>query len=182
MQALLHIPPRHQCDAHIVKLPTEIAQIGCYVAGRLGLTDRPGFWDGFPRATPYKVGGSHRNHPLTVWAASSCWAYLSLMEHGLAQCREHWHRYRAPKRIPGPRHGAWAVLEWLADHGAILDALPDREPTAYPVAPLVAVPGDPVAGERRLCVAKFRGDVDGIDRINMTWTRREMPGWMREAA
>jgi len=153
MQALLHIPPRHQCDAHIVKLPTEIAQIGCYVAGRLGLTDRPGFWDGFPRATPYKVGGSHRNHPLTVWA-----------------------------RIPGPRHGAWAVLEWLADHGAILDALPDREPTAYPVAPLVAVPGDPVAGERALCVAKFRGDVDGIDRINMTWTRREMPGWLLEAA
>ena len=190
MQALLHIQPPEQPDCHVVKLPTEIAQIGCLVAGVLGIAADPIWWTTFPRRHPdgtphpYTTDGPHRNHPLVRWAAASRPAFLALCNHGLALCGEHryrWHLDGEPEEV----HAAAGVLLWLATDARLLAVLPNAPSgsypivPSYPVAPEVAVPGDPHAGERNLLRAKFRG-LAGIRKIRMIWTRREPPAWLME--
>jgi hypothetical protein len=105
------------CNQHIVKMPTETAQMLCYVTARHN-PDQD--WGTFPRrhadgtAHPYRTTGSHRNHPCTLWAGETQDNWKWVVEHGLAMCAVYTRRYSksgAPPKI----HKAQAVIEWCRD-------------------------------------------------------------------
>lgn len=102
------------CDKHIVKMPTETAQMLCYVAARHNASQD---WSTFPRrkengeADPYKVTGSHRKHACTLWAGSTYDNWQWLVTHGIALCEEYTFRY-------GKRHGAEDIIHWCVSHAA----------------------------------------------------------------
>lgn len=78
-------------DRHVVKMPTETAQILCSV-----------FWhNGF--SAPMKQ--THRNHPCCVFARTSLDNFNWTVQHGIALCEEYTARY-------GRTHGALKTIEW----------------------------------------------------------------------
>lgn len=67
------------CDKHVVKMPTETAQLLSNVFHLNGLKG------------PYKP--THMKHPCTLWAAQSVKNFLWLSELGIALCAEYTKRY-----------------------------------------------------------------------------------------
>lgn len=81
------------CDAHVVKMIVEYAQLLCSA-------HRPGF-------APYRR--THYNHPCAKWVRKSFRNYLYLVDLGLALCEEYTHRF-------GRRHKSQDVIEWCDEH------------------------------------------------------------------
>jgi hypothetical protein len=105
-----------QCDAHVVKMPVETAQILSTVVSDLGLP------------APYRP--THRHHPCVRWAAARAANFEWLLAHGFSLCDEFLFRY-------GHEHGSRRALERLALVG--IDAfLPSGERTPF----VQAVPDD----------------------------------------
>lgn len=99
-----------QCDAHVVKMPTEAAQILSTVArSRLvGVGYKP----------------THEYHPCTIWAGESFSNFEWLLAHGLALCTEYTYRY-------GKSHETRLVLnELFAARGALAMINPGLTPFA----------------------------------------------------
>lgn len=80
---------RHQCDKHVVKMPTETFQMLGSALLRHGAdaSDMPLTKKG----TPLK--GGYPNHPSTRWAGDSFENFVWLAAHGLALCNEYSARY-----------------------------------------------------------------------------------------
>ncbi len=101
-----------QCDKHIVKMPTETAQM---VSTALRVA--------FPKRTEnnttlYKV--SYQNHPCNLWARRSIGNLAWLIHHGRALCGEYSLRY-------GKIHAAERVLKHALD---LLEDIPVSETLA----------------------------------------------------
>jgi len=98
------------CNQHVVKMPTETAQMLGYIAHRNSGQD----WSDFPRRHPdgsphpYSGKGSHKNHPATLWVGTSQANWEWAVAHGLGLCAEYTRRY-------GKVHKAQAIIEWFRD-------------------------------------------------------------------
>ena len=100
----LHYDPRQaarwHCDAHLVKMLLETAQLLCTANHATGST------------APYKP--THANHPCAVWARDSRANYLWLSELGLELCREY---TESPDRMMTPF--AQAMPDELRGHDSV---------------------------------------------------------------
>jgi len=137
-----------QCDQHVVKMPTETAQILSTVADLLGLhTD-----------AMYKP--THQRHPVVLWAASdpSNWSWL--IEHGRALCDEYTDRY-------SKTHAALRIIERCAE---VLPRVPFERHTSFAQAmPDCFRHSNPVVAYRRY----YRGDKSSFAR----WRHSSRPLW-----
>lgn len=141
------------CDSHVVKMPTECAQMLSTVAvTRFGIE------------APYRP--THTNHPCNTWVAESrenaAWTLL----HGLALCDEYYARYGRRKRHV---HAARASLEYLWHF--LLPAMPSHKLTPFAQCMPEAYRGhDAVAAYRRF----YRGDKAAFAK----WANgRSPPDW-----
>jgi hypothetical protein len=99
------------CDAHVVKMLLESAQIlstVCHLKGEPG---------------PYKP--THVNHPCTVWARESRNNYLWLLEHTKGLAAEYHDRFGKTK---GKTHKTATLLPWFETN---LPDLPDTDLTPF---------------------------------------------------
>jgi hypothetical protein len=88
------IAASYYCDKHVVKMPTEIAQMLCNAF-------EPNFKPIFKR--------THYNHPISKWVRSSMQNYLWTIAHGLEVCKEYTKRY-------GKIHKSQRVIEWCRNN------------------------------------------------------------------
>ena len=80
---------QEQCDAHVIKMTLETAQLLC---------------SAFPENhAPYRR--THYNHPCSVWTRQTEGNFLWLAEHGLALADEYAFRY-------GKVHKSREVIDW----------------------------------------------------------------------
>ena len=77
----LVVAAQYMCNKHVVKMPTETAQLLCSAHHIL---DGPK--DGLYRLT-------HKNHPSSVWVRSSSGNYKWAYAHFVALCEEYTYRY-----------------------------------------------------------------------------------------
>lgn len=152
------VAARHHCDKHVVKMPTETAQILC-TALRLS---------GYRGQLRYKP--THHLHPCVRWAAESRSNFRWLAELGRHLVAEHGRRY-ANTRAGQRGHAAGPVIAQALE---LADEIPDGELTAFAQAmPLELRGDDPVAAYRRYYVK---------DKVSIaTWRLPSVrPSWMRE--
>lgn len=93
------------CDAHITKMPLEVAQMVCTNLHLWGLE------------APYKA--THKNHPCTKWARESLGNWKWLLAHGNALGEEFTRRY-------GKVHKSHLVIKECAK--ALVPLLGERTP------------------------------------------------------
>lgn len=133
---------RAHCDKHVVKMPTESAQMLCTAIAH----HAPSVIE----SLPFKP--SHGLHPCTRWVSASRSNFEWLAELAFALVEEHGRRY--PHTPAGRRgHAAGPVILACLDHARRIPAGPitDR-PQCVPEA--CKVPGDPVAAYRRAYAAE----------------------------
>lgn len=100
----------YHCDKHVVKMPTEYAQILCSVHRVQGVE------------APYKLYS--KNNPCNVWVRQCIENYRWLLALGMEVCLEYTRRY-------GKTHKAQAVIEWC---GINLPELPNNgDITPFPL-------------------------------------------------
>ena len=147
----LHYDPRQaarwHCDAHVVKMVLETAQLLCTAHHLTGST------------APYRP--THAKHPCAVWARDSQANYLWLCELGLELCREYTARY-------GKTHATEAVLLHLAEN---VPSLPDRMMTPFAQAMPGEQKGHESVGAYRRYYQTKRGGRLG------TWRRNRPEWW-----
>lgn len=150
----LHLDPsqaaRWHCDAHVVKMIVETAQILSTTQHILG------------GHGPYRA--THINHPCSIWARSTRSNYLWLTELGLELCKEYTARY-------GKTHATEPVLNTLASN-IPSSSLWLQKATLTPFAQ--AMPEefrshDPIASYQRYYQTKRGGRLG-------TW-KRNQPNW-----
>lgn len=83
------------CDKHVVKMPTETAQMLCTLCRKGGVI------------APYRK--THENNPCVLWAGESEANRQWLLLHGKALCGEYTKRY-------GRVHAAEKVIHWCRLH------------------------------------------------------------------
>jgi len=91
------------CDKHIVKMPSETAQILLTAFDELDVIlplNKSG--------EPYSTRGYY-NHPCCKWARESKGNFLWLLKHGRSLCDEYRRRY-------GKDHYSENVIEWISQH------------------------------------------------------------------
>lgn len=136
-----------QCDAHVVKMTLETAQL---LSSALILNGG---------TAPYKI--THKGHPSTVWTASSRENFLWLVAHGKALAEEYTYRY-------GKIHKSLAIIEEVEK---CADIIPSKGLTAF----ALAMPdqykdfSDPVKSYRSYYLHEKREFAK--------WTRRSPPKW-----
>lgn len=107
-------------DKHVVKMPTESAQMltNCFSAERLSRNDCPRTMMGTIRKY------SHYNHPCSIWVRKSKDNMVWLIEHSLELCNEKLRRYPDKKD-----HFARTFLNWAKLN--IEDALVEADNQLY---------------------------------------------------
>lgn len=127
------------CDAHVVKMPTESAQMLSTVLRRAGADD------------PALYRATHERHPCTLWAGATRANFRWLVRLALGLVDEHGRRYG--HTLAGRRgHAARAVVERAADLERLV---PEGSLTPFAQAmPDVYRGPDPVAAYR----AFYRGE------------------------
>lgn len=85
---------QYHCDKHIVKMPTEAAQLISSVLHKLGK----------PELAPYKL--THENHPCAVWARKHLGNFQRLLDYAHAISAEYTVRY-------GKVHKAFTAIEGI---------------------------------------------------------------------
>ena len=146
----LHPDPRQaaqwHCDAHVVKMILETAQLLSTAHHLTGST------------APYAP--THVHHPCAVWARASRANYLWLAELGLELCREYTARY-------GKMHATETVLRHLADN---VPDLSDQPLTPFAQAmPVELKGGDPISAYRRYYLTKRGGKLGTWKRNRPEW-------------
>lgn len=135
------------CDAHVVKMVLETAQLLSTAHHLTGST------------APYHA--THVNHPCAVWARASIINYIWLCDLGLELCREYTSRY-------GRTHACEPVLLELADD---TPDLPCRGLTPFAQAmPREHRGSDAVEAYRRYYQTKRGGRLG-------TWKRNQPSWW-----
>lgn len=164
-----------QCDKHVVKMPTESAQM---------LSTAHRLLDGTMELRPSKSGkrkvkywklsderedvlykNVHESHPCTLWTMESEANYRWHFAHFEALSMEYQYRY-------GKEHGAWSLLK------NVLATAPRniarKERTEFRLAmkdyPECIVEGDPVQSYRNFYRTKQA-------RFTMAWKNRPTPEW-----
>ena len=169
---------REQCDKHVVKMPTESAQM-LSTAHRIldgELKPRPSvsgkrivkYWELPDEREDILYKAVHPAHPCTVWTMESDANYRWHVEHFYALCEEYELRY---ERV----HGAKKLLP-------VLQNLPNNTPkgslTQFPLAmksnPECMFPDDPVKSYRMFYHTKQ-------ERFKMTWKHGRVPDWFHAA-
>lgn len=84
---------QYMCNAHVVKMILETAQILSTVHHTKGSNNN----------ILYKQ--THVNHPCSIWARQSLYNYLWLCNHGLFLCKEYEFRY-------GKIHASKKIISW----------------------------------------------------------------------
>jgi hypothetical protein len=136
---------RWHCDAHVVKMTLETAQLLSTVHHLTGST------------APYKP--THINHPCAVWARSSRANYIWLLTLGLELCQEYTARY-------GRTHATEKVLRYLFR----VPDLPDVGVTPFAQAMPDEHRGtDPVEAYRRYYRTKRGGRLGTWRRNQPDW-------------
>lgn len=147
-----------QCDKHVVKMPTECAQLLCTAHAAFGLP------------APWKA--THINHPCAKWARENAENYAWLVMHGHGLCEEYTYRY-------GREHAAHSVILWAArEIKAIQPLLPVGNFSPPPLltrAQLYYKPGETIVAINR---AYYIGDKGHFAR----WKHRQTPAWFANAA
>lgn len=166
-----------QCNAHVVKMIVESAQMLSTVHRML---------DGEPTRAPSKSGKNkvkawllgdyrneklykavHMNHPCTVWTRESKENYEWHYAHFVALCDEYTYRY-------GKTHKTDAELRDILREAP--NHIPSKGLTLWPLAmksnPECMFPDDPVKSYRMFYQTKQ-------DRFKMVWTKREVPEWFK---
>lgn len=138
---------RYHCDAHVLKMTLESAQMLCTVCHRYGVP------------APYRP--AHPHHPCTLWAGESLsnWRWLRTL--ALALGREYTFRFG-----DGKLHRSAVVA------GSLLPPpVPERglTPFAQAMPERFRVPGDPVKAYRLYYAMEKREFA--------VWTRRRPPKW-----
>lgn len=137
---------RWHCDAHVVKMVLETAQLLCTAHHLTGGT------------APYRP--THAHHPCSVWARASRANYLWLGELGLELSREYTSRY-------GKNHSCEKLPEHLSKN---VPPLPDRSRTPFAQAMPVEHRGDdPVEAYRRYYQTKRGGKLGKWKRNRPEW-------------
>ncbi len=80
---------KYHCDSHVVKMPTEVAQILNTNSILLGGDSYKRDYEPFDK---YKI--SHANHPITKWARETLSNFEWVAIYGLALCEEYTRRYK----------------------------------------------------------------------------------------
>lgn len=166
-----------QCDKHIVKMPTESAQMLC-TAHRLLDGDvemRPSksgkrmikYWK-HPNEelenTLYRV--AHQSHPCTIWTIESNNNYNWHYEHWIALCEEYTYRY-------GKKHLSEIKLR------EILKTPPKNIPIGYKTKQPLAMKSNPECMMPDV-VESYRAFYQTKqDRFKMIWTKRPVPDWFK---
>jgi hypothetical protein len=113
---VLHTDPaiaaKYHVDKHVVKMPTETAQILC-----------TSLYTQFHIKTPYKP--VYIYHPCTRWAGQSFYNWDWLWRYGLELCYEYEYRYTR-------EHAAKQVLFWLSGAVKPLSLNWPGDPTEHP--------------------------------------------------
>ena len=144
-----------QCNKHVVKMPTENAQILCSV-----------FWQHNIPA-PYKL--THNNHPCNIFARRSSANFDWVVTHGLALCYEYTYRYQKVRK-------SQAVIEWCQANKRLL-SFSESDLTAFPIA----IAEDKICRKHpdfnsADAVHKYRLFYI-YDKPFAKWTKREAPMW-----
>lgn len=137
------------CDQHVVKMPTETAQMLSTVGRKMGLQ------------AGYR--SSHALHPCTIWIGDSLSNFRWAVAHGIALCEEYTYRY-------GRVHGARKVIDAVNGVSGPL-VFPEEGPTPFAQAmPDIYKGEDPVKAYR----AYYLGSKVRFAR----WRKaRGAPGW-----
>lgn len=155
----VHKSVEYYVDKHVVKIPTEIAQM-CVSALRkwgAGDNDVPPTKSG----SPMKI--SHPNHPITLWMGRSRPNYLLGLEYLRELCREYTYRYG--------RHHYYE--QFIPLFHAAHELLPVGPSTIFsPAMPDEYKVDDVVQSYRNYY--KF----NKLKTIQCRWTKREIPLWI----
>lgn len=141
------IAARQLCDKHVVKMPTESAQMLCTVLRGLDVKD-----------VPYK--SAHPKHPCTLWAGRTRSNFQWLLVHGEELCLEYTRRYNR-------EHACEKIVRWCADYAVLL---PEGELTEHPQA----MPGDVKA---RDFVTAYRNYYVQHKARTARWKNTNPPDW-----
>ena len=173
-----------QCDAHVVKMITESAQMlsTCHRMLDGKLTRRPSvsgkrmvpYYDLYEGADDLEAElmycrAVHFNHPCNKWLRRSSTNYRWLWEHMKALCNEYTYRYGKYHKYETPL--LWALQSTPRN-------IPDRELTPFELAmknfPECIFPGEPVKSYRAFYQTKQH-------QFKMVWTKRPVPEWFQYA-
>jgi len=146
-----HLAAQYHADKHVVKMVLETAQILCTVLNKMGYT------------TPYR--SSHIHHPCVKWAAKSYENYIWLKNLGLELGAEYTYRY-------GKIHKCFEVIVNLPspDFNEFLEN--EATPFAQAMPDIYKNQEDTVAAYRNYYV--------GAKKDLLKYTKRKMPGWLKE--
>ncbi len=156
------------CDKHVVKMLLESTQLlwtAQHSTGALlDLHDAPTTKDG--RRHGYKP--THKNHPCAKWVRESLGNYMWLC--ALASALADEYHYRYPGKNP---HACEAHVAWLTKN-------PPRLPEAPLTWPALAMPDEyKISKSPMSCYRAFYVGSKGARGL-LTYTRREMPLWIRQ--
>lgn len=143
-------------DKHVVKMPTETAQLLCAA-----------YW-GQNIEAPMKK--THFNHPSSIFTRASCLNYEWVIEHGKALCDEYTARY-------GRRHASQDVIEWC-DKNSYKLLFDKFDMTDFAVAIASEMKCRQVEGFDNLDpVMKYRYYYK-IDKVHLHQWKRNKPNWL----
>jgi choline dehydrogenase-like flavoprotein len=138
------------CDQHVVKMILESVQLLCTALNKKGYT------------TPYR--STHINHPCVLWVESSYDNFIWLVR--LANRLNDEYRYRYNKERD---HASMAILRQIEN---ISYERCGRTPFAQAMPDQYKMEGNAVQAYRNF----YRGE-----KMNFaTWTRRPVPGWIKD--
>lgn len=149
------IAARMLCDKHIVKMPTETAQM--LSAVWCDVSERP--------ALAYPPNKKVRNHICTRWVAASTENYAWLVAHGREMVEEHGRRY--PQ---SPLHRALVVLDSLRHPPATVPSGP-LAPFAQAMPPQYRGPD---------AIDAYRAYYIGEKLYMARWKTGQKPYWVPE--
>jgi len=142
---------QYHCDKHIVKMPTESAQLLC--SAHHLTTNR--------KDIPYKK--THTNHPCLKWVLESKSNYLWLLSLLNEQLKEYTHRY-------GRRHKTTDVYEWLVKNDINLK---DNGLTKFALTM-------PEQYKSNNAVESYRNFYIAEKLYFLKYTKRDIPYWLSE--
>jgi len=156
---------RYHPDKHVVKMPTEVAQL---LSTTVRILAREQDLDLPPEIDDHIYKETHRNHPCTIWVQSSLSSFVWAVEYGEALCAEYEYRY-------GREHAAKRVIGLCDDMDTYHGLTPIEEPLPHPQAmpEQYRVVGDPVTAYRNY----FNGEKQHL----ASWTNRPVPVWFRRS-
>lgn len=154
---------RFYVDSHVVKIPTEIAQVlaNLFTKERLSHRDCPRTKTGNIRKY------SHYNHPISKWLRESVGNIHWTIIHGLELCNEYNFRY-------GKNHFSRGFIDWAFNHLGEIN-IQEREMTEQPQCfseyTNLVVKGNPVKGYRNYYTF-------GKKHLHK-WKKRNKPNWIK---